>query len=44
VAVLTPSAAAVRRTEATAVPGSTRPAAISASKLAAISLAPEPRG
>ena len=44
VAVLTPSAAAVRRTEATGVPGISRPAAMSASTLAAISLAPEPRG
>ena len=44
VAVLTPSAAAVRRTEATFVPGRTFPAARSASRLAAISLAPEPRG
>jgi hypothetical protein len=44
VAVLTPSSAAVRRTEATRVPGTTRPAVMSASTLAAISPAPEPRG
>ena len=44
VAVLTPRSAAVRRTDATAVPGISRPAAMSASMFAAISLAPEPRG
>ena len=44
VAVLTPSAPAMRRTDGSASPGSSFPAAMSASILAAISLAPEPCG
>ena len=44
VAELTPSAAAVRRTDATGVPGKSSPEAMSASRLSAISRAPEPCG